>query len=139
MTQAAWIAAATERIAVGTGIAWGFTRSPFILAVSALDLDEMSGGRFRLGLGAGVKRLNEAWHGAEYGRPAAHLRETIEATRLIIEKAHAGEPIRYAGEYHDIDIRGWIRPHRPVRPSIRFTPPQFRRGWLGWRETSPTA
>ena len=53
VTQAAWIAAATERIGVGTGIAWAFTRSPFILAVTALDLDEMSGGRFRLGLGAG--------------------------------------------------------------------------------------
>ena len=53
VTQATWIAAATERITVGTGIAWAFTRSPFILAVSALDIDEMSGGRFRLGLGAG--------------------------------------------------------------------------------------
>src|SRR5437879_5038739 len=70
LTQAAWLAAHTERVSVGTGIAWAFTRSPFILAVSALDVDEMSGGRFRLGLGAGVKRLNETWHGVEYGRPA---------------------------------------------------------------------
>src|SRR5206468_5062778 len=62
VTQATWLAANTERVGVGTGIAWAFTRSAFILAVSALDVDEMSGGRFRLGLGAGVKRLNEAWH-----------------------------------------------------------------------------
>ena len=55
-TQATWLAARTERVGIGTGIAWAFTRSPFILAVSALDVDEMSGGRFRLGLGAGVKR-----------------------------------------------------------------------------------
>src|ERR671934_628159 len=105
VTQATWIAAATERVGVGTGIAWAFTRSPFILAISALDVDEMSGGRFRLGLGAGVKRLNETWHGVEYGRPAPHLRETVEAIRLIIEKAGTGEPIRYEGEYHDIDIK----------------------------------
>jgi probable F420-dependent oxidoreductase len=118
VTQAAWIAAATERLGVGTGIAWAFTRSPFILALSALDLDEMSGGRFRLGLGAGVKRLNEAWHGVEYGRPASHLRETVETVRLIMQKAQAGEPIRYAGTYHDVDIRGWARPHRAVRPSV---------------------
>lgn len=39
VTQAAFLAARTERIAVGTGIAWAFTRSPFILAVSALDID----------------------------------------------------------------------------------------------------
>jgi probable F420-dependent oxidoreductase len=118
VTQAAWIVSATERIGVGTGIAWAFTRSPFILALSALDLDEMSSGRFRLGLGAGVKRLNEAWHGAEYGRPASHLRETIETVRLIMQKAHAGEPIRYAGNYHDVDITGWVRPHRPVRAAV---------------------
>src|SRR5215204_1833349 len=104
VTQATWVAAATERIGIATGIAWAFTRSPFILAISALDVDEMSGGRFRLGLGAGVKRLNEAWHGVDYGRPAPHLRETVEAIRLIIEKAHTGEPIRYQGDYHDIDI-----------------------------------
>ncbi|MGH2962597.1 MAG: LLM class flavin-dependent oxidoreductase [Solirubrobacterales bacterium] len=70
VTQATWLAARTERIGVGTGIAWAFTRSPFILAVSALDIDEMSGGRFRLGLGAGVKRLNETWHGVEYSTVA---------------------------------------------------------------------
>src|SRR5215217_1668331 len=118
VTQATWIAAATERIGVGTGIAWAFTRSPFILAVTALDIDEMSGGRFRLGLGAGVKRLNETWHGVEYGRPAPHLRETVEAVRLIMQKAPTGEPIRYEGTYHDLDIKGWVRPHAPARETV---------------------
>jgi probable F420-dependent oxidoreductase len=118
-TQAAFLAAKTERIGVGTGIAWAFTRSPFIHAISALDIDEMSGGRFRLGLGSGVKRLNETWHNADYGRPAPHLREAIEATRLIMRQAHAGEPIRYQGDYYDIDIKGWVRPHPPARE----TPP----------------
>src|SRR5919106_2355229 len=61
VTQATWLAASTEKVGIATGIAWGFVRSPFIIAVSALDIDEMSGGRFRLGLGAGVKRLNETW------------------------------------------------------------------------------
>ena len=118
LTQAMWLASSTETIGVGTGIAWGFTRSPMILALSALDIDEASGGRFRLGLGAGVKRLNETWHGAEYGRPAPHLRETVEAVRLIIQSAGGAEPIRYEGTYHDIDIKGWIRPHPKVRESI---------------------
>jgi probable F420-dependent oxidoreductase len=128
VTQATWLAARTQRIGVATGIAWAFTRSPFILAVSALDVDEMSGGRFRLGLGAGVKRLNETWHGVEYGRPAPHLRETIEATRLIMEKAHSGEPIRYEGDYHDIDIKGWVRPHPPARPSVPIYTAAVREG-----------
>jgi len=128
VTQATWIAAATERVGVGTGIAWAFTRSPFILAVTALDIDEMSGGRFRLGLGAGVKRLNETWHGVEYGRPAPHLRETIEAVRLIMRKAPTGEPIRFAGEYHDIDIKGWIRPHLPAREAVPIYTAAVREG-----------
>jgi probable F420-dependent oxidoreductase len=128
VTQATWIAAATERVGVGTGIAWAFTRSPFILAVTALDIDEMSGGRFRLGLGAGVKRLNETWHGVEYGRPAPHLRETIEAVRLITQKAASGEPIRFAGEYHDIDIKGWIRPHPPAREAVPIYTAAVREG-----------
>ena len=118
LTQAMWLAASTERIGIGTGIAWAFTRSPMIIALSALDIDEASGGRFRLGLGAGVKRLNETWHGVQYGRPAPHLRETVEAVRLIIEKAGTAEPIRYQGAYHDIDIKGWVRPHPKVRETI---------------------
>ena len=118
VTQATWLAARTASIGVGTGIAWAFTRSAFILAVTALDIDEMSRGRFRLGLGAGVKRLNETWHAVEYGKPAPHLRETIEATRLIMEKAATGEPISYQGEYQKVEIKGWIRPHKPVRARV---------------------
>jgi probable F420-dependent oxidoreductase len=128
VTQATWVAAATERIGVGTGIAWAFTRSPFILAVTALDIDEMSGGRFRLGLGAGVKRLNETWHGVEYGRPAPHLRETIEAVRLIMQKASSGEPIRFEGTYYDIDIKGWVRPHPPPREAVPIYTAAVREG-----------
>ena len=128
VTQATWLAAQSEKVGVGTGIAWAFTRSAFILAVTALDIDEMSGGRFRLGLGAGVKRLNEAWHDVEYGRPAPHLRETIEATRLIMEKASTGESIEYDGEYQEIDIKGWVRPHKPVRESVPIYAAAMREG-----------
>ncbi len=118
VTQVAYLAARTDTIGLGTGIAWAFTRSPFILAVSALDVDEMSGGRFRLGLGSGVKRLNETWHNAEYGKPAPHLREAIEATRLIMRQAGGGEPIRYRGAYYDIDVKGWVRPHPAAREAV---------------------
>jgi probable F420-dependent oxidoreductase len=128
LTQATWLAAHTERIGIGSGIAWAFTRSPFILAVSALDVDEMSGGRFRLGLGAGVKRLNETWHGVEYGRPAPHLRETIEAVRVIMANAHRGEPIRFQGTYHDLDIKGWVRPHPPARERVPIYTAAVREG-----------
>jgi probable F420-dependent oxidoreductase len=128
VTQATWLAAKTGSVGIGTGIAWAFTRSAFILAVTALDIDEMSGGRFRLGLGAGVKRLNEAWHDVEYGRPAPHLRETIEATRQIMGQAASGQPIRFEGEYHEIDIKGWIRPHKAARERVPIYTAAMQRG-----------
>jgi probable F420-dependent oxidoreductase len=128
ITQATFLAAETERVGIGTGIAWAFTRSAFILAISALDIDEMSGGRFRLGLGAGVKRLNETWHNVEYGKPAPHLRETIEAVREIMAKAHRGEPIRVEGDYQDLDIKGWVRPHPPARETVPIYTAAVREG-----------
>lgn len=127
-TQAAYLAGRTERVGIGTGIAWAFVRSPFIAALSALDVDEFSGGRFRLGFGAGVKRLNETWHNADYGKPAPHLRECIEATRQIMEQAHRGEPIRFEGTYYDIDVKGWLRPHPPARERVPIYMAAVREG-----------
>ena len=117
-TQTTFLGSRTESIDIGTAIAWGFVRSPMSMAMSAMDIDEISGGRFRLGLGPGVKRLNETWHNAEYGRPAPHLRETIEAVRAIIHAAAAGEAVAFKGEYYDLDIRGWYRATPPVRADI---------------------
>lgn len=117
-TQTTWLATQTETIDVGTGIAWGFVRSPMSIAMSAMDIDEISGGRFRLGLGPGVKRLNETWHNAEYGRPATHLRETIQAVREIIEAASEIRPARFRGEYYDLEVKGWFRDVPPVRPDL---------------------
>ncbi|HEX2911328.1 MAG TPA: LLM class flavin-dependent oxidoreductase [Chloroflexia bacterium] len=109
----------TSRLQLGTGIVLAFTRSPLITALSALDLDELSEGRFVLGLGTGVKRLNEAWHNvANYGQPAPHMRETVEAVRLLMSKVHTGEPISYKGEYFNLEIKGFQRPFKPYRPHI---------------------
>lgn len=116
--QLAAVVPATERITLGTGIVLAFTRSPFITALSALDLDELSGGRMILGLGTGVKRLNETWHNAPYGKPAPHMREAVEVLRLLTGQLHKGEPIKYVGEYYNLDIRGYQRPHAPVRERI---------------------
>src|SRR4051812_39972049 len=57
----------TSTARIGTSIVLAFTRSPMTTALEALDLDEMSGGRFVLGLGSGVARLNEDWHNVPFG------------------------------------------------------------------------
>jgi probable F420-dependent oxidoreductase len=108
----------TSRIQLGTSIALAFVRSPWVTALSALDLDVLSGGRFVLGLGTGLKRLNERWHGVAYGKPTPHIRECVQVVRLITERAHLNEPIRFSGQFYDLNLQGWSRPMTPVRERI---------------------
>jgi probable F420-dependent oxidoreductase len=120
----------TSRIQLGTSIALAFVRSPWVTALSALDLDMLSGGRFILGLGTGLKRLNERWHGVAYGKPTPHIRECVQAVRLITERAHTGERIRFSGQYYDVDIQGWSRPMAPVRERIPIYLAGVREGMI---------
>ncbi len=110
-------AAATERIELGTGIALAFTRSPMVLALEALDLDELSGGRFVLGLGAGVRRLNASWHGAAYEPPLRRMRELVAAARELMTALTEGRDARAPGAIYDIEVRGLRRPHTAPRPA----------------------
>ncbi len=103
-------AGATERIEIATGIALAFTRSPFVLALEALDLDELSGGRMVLGLGAGVRRLNERWHAVSaYDPPVPRMRDHIAAFREIVSALAAGRDARSQGRYVDIHVAGYRR------------------------------
>ena len=126
----ATVASQTSRIQLGTSIALAFVRSPWVTALSALDLNLLSGGRFVLGLGTGLKRLNERWHGVAYGKPTPHIKECIQVIRLIMEKAHRGEPIRYSGQYYDVDIQGWQRPYQPVCSHIPIYLAGVREGMI---------
>jgi probable F420-dependent oxidoreductase len=112
------VAMASKRIKIGTGIALAFTRSPMETALSALDLDRISGGRMVLGLGTGVRLWNERSYGIEYGKPVAHLREVVETVRAIIEKGHTAELGAIDGPYHKLDLRGFNTGRKPVRGSI---------------------
>ncbi|MEO6821098.1 MAG: LLM class flavin-dependent oxidoreductase [Candidatus Nanopelagicales bacterium] len=112
------LAQATTTAQVGTGIALAFTRSPMVAALEALDIDELSGGRFILGLGTGVQRLNEDWHNARFGKPAPHLRETVRNLREFWRCAKDGRTIDLDGEYEPMRLRGYQRPFFQVRDDI---------------------
>jgi probable F420-dependent oxidoreductase len=111
-------AGVTERIELGTGIALAFTRSPFTLALEALDLDEASGGRLVLGLGAGVRRLNQRWHAVDYDPPVRRMRETVAAVRELVAALPEGRTARSRGRVVDVEVTGYRRPHRPPRRAI---------------------
>lgn len=88
------LAQATERIGLGTGIVNVYSRSPALLAMAAVTLDEMSAGRAILGLGTSGQRVIEGWHGVPMARPLRRLRETTEAVRAIVSGSRRG----YTGE-----------------------------------------
>ncbi|MFY1694682.1 MULTISPECIES: LLM class flavin-dependent oxidoreductase [unclassified Solwaraspora] len=113
---AAALAGTTTTARIGTSIVLAFTRSPMITALEALDLDELSDGRFILGLGSGVRRLNEDWHHVDFGKPVAHLRETVRNIRHFWANCATGEPMMLDGEYEPMRIRGYERPF-PVPPA----------------------
>lgn len=115
---AAAAAQATSTAGIGTAVALAFVRSPMITALEALDIDELAGGRLRLGLGSGVQRLNEDWHNATWGKPVAHLRETVAIVRRFIATAGCGEPLTIEGDWEHIRVRGYRRPVYQLRDAI---------------------
>jgi len=116
VTMAA-VAMASKQIKLGSGVALAFTRSPMETALSALDLDRLSGGRVVLGLGTSVRTMNERFHGIVYGKPVEHLREVVQAVRSIIEQGHSGQLGAIDGKYHKLDLTGFNN-RKPTRSSI---------------------
>jgi F420-dependent oxidoreductase-like protein len=88
------LARETERVRLGTGIVNVYSRTPALLAMAAVTLDELSGGRAILGLGTSGQRVVEGWHGVPMARPLRRLRETTEAVRAIVGGSRRG----YSGE-----------------------------------------
>ena len=83
VTPLAWIAARTERINVATGIMQMPARTPAMTAMTATTLDQLSGGRFLLGLGVSGPQVVEGWHGQPYGKPLVKTREYVSIVRQI--------------------------------------------------------
>ena len=103
VTPAAWIAARTETIHVGTAIMQIPARTPAMTAMTAMTLDALSGGRFRLGLGVSGPQVVEGWHGQAFGKPLAKTREYVEIVRAILRR---DKPLEFHGEYYQIPYAG---------------------------------
>src|SRR3984957_5012122 len=101
-TPLAAIAARTERVRLATGIAQLGARTPAMLAMSAMSLQHISGGRFILGIGTSGPQVMEGGHGVGFSRPVRRTRETIEIIRMIT----AGERLTYAGEVYQLPLAG---------------------------------
>jgi F420-dependent oxidoreductase-like protein len=101
-TPLAFLAATTSRIRLGTGIVQLGARTPAMLAMSALSMQALSGGRFVLGVGTSGPQVMEGWHGVRFDRPVARTRETIE----IVRKISSGERLTHGGQIYPLPLPG---------------------------------
>ena len=106
----------TERCTVGTAIAYGVGRSPLTLAAEARDLDEISDGRFVLGLGNGTRRMISDWHGQDPEAPAVRVEELVPLLRRIWNLSEG--PVDHEGRFYRLRIK----PTGEVAPPARAIP-----------------
>jgi F420-dependent oxidoreductase-like protein len=111
---AAWMAARTERIDVGTGVLQMAGRTPAAAAMTALTMDHLSGGRFRLGLGVSGPQVAEGWHGTSFDHPIERTREYVGIVRQVLRReAHVTSP----GPHYPLPLAGGAG--RPLKPNVR--------------------
>jgi F420-dependent oxidoreductase-like protein len=101
-TPLAFVAARTSRIRLGTGIMQAGTRTPALVAMTAMSLAAMSGGRFLLGFGVSGPQVIEGWHGIRFEHPIQRLREMVE----IVRRATRGERLEYKGSIYELPLPG---------------------------------
>ncbi len=99
-TVLAWLAGQTEKINLGSAIFQIPGRSPAMTAMTAATLDQISGGRFRLGLGPSGPQVSEGWHGVRFGRQLQRTREYVD----VVRKALARERVEYHGETLELPL-----------------------------------
>jgi F420-dependent oxidoreductase-like protein len=112
-TVLAWLATNTERAKVASGIFQMPARTPAMTAMTAATLDNISGGRFMLGLGISGPQVVEGWHGQPFDKPIRRSREYVE----IVRKALARETLTYDGEFYKLPRPGG--PGKPLKLIIK--------------------
>lgn len=114
LTPLAYLAARTTTIKLASGIAQVGARTPALLAMSAMSLQALSGGRLLLGLGTSGPQVMEGWHGVRFGSPLGATRETIEIVRTVAR----GERLAFEGRVFRLPL-----PDGPGRALRSMLPP----------------
>ncbi len=104
----------TKRLKLGTGIANVFSRSPGLIAMSAATLDEISEGRFMLGIGTSGKRVIEGFHAREFKKPLTQTRDVIRVVRTLLAGGRLNEAGAENAEYRPFKLE--MKPYRSEIP-----------------------
>ncbi|OYN77096.1 TIGR03617 family F420-dependent LLM class oxidoreductase [Mycolicibacterium sphagni] len=129
------LASTVKGLDLMTNVAIALPRNPIQLAHQANDLQEISEGRFILGLGTQIRAQIEKRYGAEFDHPVARIKEMVGALRAIFAAWNTGERLDYRGEFFR---------HTLMTPTFNpgpnpFGPPPIYLGALGPRMTRATA
>jgi F420-dependent oxidoreductase-like protein len=103
VTRLAWLGGQTTRIKLGSSILQIPARSPAMAAMTAMTLDQLTGGRFILGLGPSGPQVVEGWYGVPYGKPLTRMREYIAIVRAVLARK---APLVHQGEHYQIPYAG---------------------------------
>lgn len=93
-------AAATTKIDIQTSVTIAFPRSPFVLAMQAWDIQQLSKGRFTLGLGSQVKGHNVRRFGGTWSAPGPRMREYIQMMRAVWDSWQYGTQPEFLGKHY---------------------------------------
>ncbi|MGX1779021.1 TIGR03617 family F420-dependent LLM class oxidoreductase [Nocardia brasiliensis] len=129
------LAAATVRADLMSNVAIALPRSPLHLAHTAYDLQTLSGGRFRLGLGSQVRPHIEKRYGAQWSEPVARMRETVLAIKAIFDAWEGRSALRFRGRFSTHTL---MPPMFDPGPNP-YGPPEVCLGALGPRMTRAAA
>jgi alkanesulfonate monooxygenase SsuD/methylene tetrahydromethanopterin reductase-like flavin-dependent oxidoreductase (luciferase family) len=131
LVRAAVVGTATSRPTVGTHVLQAFARSPLATALAAGDLQELTRGRFVLGVGSQVRAANRRWHGVDTPEPVAMLEEYVNAVRVLLGTPF-GEASRFDGHHVHFDVP-------PLLPDRRYPSPPVYVGGAGRRTVAAAA
>jgi F420-dependent oxidoreductase-like protein len=95
-----WLAAGTSRIKLGSAIFQMPARSPAMTAMTAATIDQLSGGRMRLGIGSSGPQVAEGWHGQRFAKQLQRTREYVAVVRMAL----ARERVEFHGETLDLPL-----------------------------------
>lgn len=92
------VAIGTSTVGLATGVVPIYTRTPSLMAQCTATLQDVSGGRFTLGVGVSSKTIVERWNGVPYDKPLGRIREYVELVRRLL----AWEKLEHDGRYYDV-------------------------------------
>ena len=111
-TPLAWYGSRTSRVRLGTAVSQLSARPPATLAMTAMTMDHLTGGRVLLGIGTSNPQVVEGWYGQPYPRPLERTREYVDILRKVIARE---EPVSYDGKHYQLPLAAGTGLGKPLR------------------------